>query len=162
GAGAGKGGRSPRRDRDLPGREAVPHRRDQRAADLAVERASPAIELRDDELVRAGAGDDLLAVDGLRDLDRPNRQRRIGGRGPVQLAGRCAGGPSFWDSVLSCCGKLRRAASDVAFWLAIRGVISVEIPRRCASRSRKLYCSAGGSSNRSSPSMTVMTFSGSF
>src|SRR6266849_1377691 len=76
GSDAGKSGRPPGRDRDLLGREAIAQRRNQRAADLVVEGTTPAVELRDDELVRAGAGDDLRAVDGLRDLDRPDRQRR--------------------------------------------------------------------------------------
>ena len=51
---------------------------DQRAADLVLEGSTPAIELRDHELVGASAGDDLLPVDVVRDFDRPNRQRLIG------------------------------------------------------------------------------------
>ena len=78
GGAAGKDGRSPGGDRDLPGCEAIAQRRDERAGDLVVERTTPAIELRDDELVRSAASDDLLAVDVVWDLDRPDRQRRIG------------------------------------------------------------------------------------
>src|SRR5207253_7266360 len=77
---AGKDRRPPGRDRDLLRGEAIAHRGDESAADLGVERASPAIELRDHELVRAGAGHDLWPVDGLRDLDGTDRQRRIGWR----------------------------------------------------------------------------------
>jgi hypothetical protein len=51
-----------------------------RDSELVVERTAPAIELRHDELVRAGAGDDLLPVDVVRDLDRADRQRRVGCR----------------------------------------------------------------------------------
>src|SRR6266478_6834596 len=76
----GKDRRPPGRDRDLLRGEAIAHHRDESAADLGVERASPAIELRDHELVRAGAGHDLWPVVGLRDLDGTDRQRRIGWR----------------------------------------------------------------------------------
>jgi len=75
---AGKKSRSPGHDRDLLGVEAISQRRDQRIADLVVERTAPAVELRDDELVGAGAGDDLRAVDVVRKLDRSDRQRHIG------------------------------------------------------------------------------------
>src|SRR5262249_39974888 len=75
---ARKNAGSPRRNRNLLGCEVFTQAGDERADDLVLKRTTPAVELRDDELVCAGAGDDLLPVDVVRNLDGPDRQRRVG------------------------------------------------------------------------------------
>src|SRR5262249_8428470 len=75
---ARKNAGSPRRNRNLLGCEVFTQAGDERADDLVHKRTPPAVELREDELVCAGAGDDLLPVDVVRNPDGPARQRRVG------------------------------------------------------------------------------------